>query len=124
MEVIGMALYAIVAGACAAALAAGAMGFTISRPYALAILLTPPVAVILFFFCGWSILYSGPVCGPDPEWDRCPTSFARVLGWSCWVAATLLTAFGAYWTQKILEAAISLRSRSAPIHILHDDPNS
>ena len=123
MELMGMALYAIVAGAVAAALAAGAMGFKISRRYALAILVTPPLAVILFFVCGWSILDSGSVCGPNREWDRCPTSLARGLGWSIWVVATLLTAFGAYKAQQVLRAAISLWFDSAPIRIFDDDGN-
>jgi len=90
----------------------------------LAILITPPATVVLFFLCGWSILDSGSVCGPDPEWDRCPTSLARVLGWSIWAAATLLTVIGAYWAQKVLEAAISLWSDSAPIRIFHGDSKS
>jgi hypothetical protein len=120
MELIGMALYAIVAGAFATGPAILAMGFRSSRRYAVAILVTPPVAVILFFFCGWSILDSGTVCGPNPEWDRCPTPLARALGWTIWLAFTLLTAYGAYWAQKVLKAALSLWFDSELMSIFHN----
>ena len=122
VELIGMALFTIVAGAFAIGLAILAMRFRRSRPYALAILVTPPIAVILLFLCGWSILDSGTVCGPDPEWDRCPTTLARILGWSIWVASTMVTAYGAFWAQKVLKAAISLWFDSPLMSIFHPRP--
>lgn len=120
MELIGMTLFAMTAGGLAAAAAAAAMVFRSSRRFALAILATPPVAVILLFLCGWSILDSGPVCGPDPEWDRCPSWQARTLGWSLCAVAILLTAWGASLAQKVLEAAISLWFHRTPTRIFQE----
>jgi hypothetical protein len=120
VELMGMALCVIAAGACSSGLAILALGFRRSRRFVLAILLTPPIAVILLYLCSWSVLDSGAVCGPNPEWDRCPSDTARIAGWSIWAGATVVTACGAYWAQKVLKGAIALWFDSAPMSIFRN----
>ena len=124
MELIGMAIYVVVACAIAAGPAILATAFKSSRRFALAIFLTPPISIILLYVCGWSILGSGYVCGPNPEWDRCTTPLARTFGLIVWITSSLLIAFGAFQLQKVLAAAIHLLTDTALISILADDPQS
>jgi hypothetical protein len=90
------------------------------RRFALAICTTPPAAVAFLFFVGWAINDSGPVCGPDPEWDRCPSFAIRIAGWLAWTLGIFAVAVGAYWGQKVIEAAITLWFDTKAIKLFKD----
>ena len=90
------------------------------RRFALAILATPSAAVALLFLAGWAINDSGPVCGPDPEWDRCPSFAIQIIGWFAWTITVSAVAICAYWGQKVIQAAAYLWSDSKQIKLFKD----
>jgi hypothetical protein len=108
MELIGQALATFEALAIAAGVAIVALIFRPFRRLAPAVFLTPPSSVFLFFVCRWATIDRGAVCGPDPEWDRCPTIFANIAGWIAWGIGTVAIAFGFYWLQQLIRAGFGL----------------
>jgi hypothetical protein len=51
----------------------------------------------------WWLLDRSPVCGPDLEWDRCPSHLARVVQLSAWLAMTGILVIATRYAQKIVE---------------------
>lgn len=123
MEFIGQALFSLLALGLSAFLSILALMVRPLRPVALAILLTPPSFVFLFFFMAWTLNDLGPVCGPDPEWDHCPSFATRLLAWAILLLATSITAISAYWAQRVLAAAAHLWADTRPISIFKSRPS-
>ena len=117
MELFGQAIYTGAAIVAAVGLAIISRLIRPLRRFSLAILITPPIAVLFFFICGWTIVDSGTVCGPDPEWDRCPTMVARVLGWSVWLVIVLFVAGGSFWIQRRVESLRGIFAERHPIRL-------
>jgi len=91
--------------------------FSRLRRFSLAIFSTPPAAAVLFFLTRWTVIDSSPVCGPDIEWDRCPSTQADTLGWLAWGLGIITVGVGAYWLQRVIQAAIALWFDSKPLSI-------
>ncbi len=111
MELIGLVLMTGVALVCSTVIAVVAWFFRSTRPFSLCLWVVPPIAVISLILIRWAVVDSGPVCGPDPEWDRCPSSIANFVGWAVWLFVVLFTAGSAYLLQRILTASVNDRLR-------------
>jgi hypothetical protein len=122
MELIGQAIFTIIAITISVGLAFVSRFFRPLRKFSLAFLTTPPVAVFSFFICGWGINDSGTVCGPNPEWDRCPSVGARVLGWSAWLGIVLAVAAGSFWIQRRAESVRGLFEERHPFRLFGKRP--
>ena len=120
MEFFGLAIFTFISLTISLGLALLSLLRPSLRRFALAILATPPAAVTLLFLMGWAINDSGPVCGPDPEWDRCPSFAIRIVGWFAWTVGVLAVAVGAYWGQKVIQAAAYLWSDTKQIKLFKD----
>jgi len=120
MEFFGLAIFTLAALLVSLGLGFWALFRPRLRSFALAICATPPLAVAFLFFMGWAVNDSGPVCGPDPEWDRCPTFAVRIAGWVAWTIAVSAVAIGAFWGQKVIQAAANLWADTKPIKLFKD----
>jgi len=115
MELIGQAFFTLAALAFSISAAFLCLLIRPFRKFTLAVLVTPPIAVFCFFLMGWIVLDSGPICGPDPEWDRCPTTTIRIIEWICWLGLTTGSAIAAYLAQRVFRTgAASFLFRSSP----------
>ena len=101
MELIGQAFFTLVALACSISAAFFCFLMRPFRKFTLSLLVTPPIAVFCLFLMGWIVLDSGPICGPDPEWDRCPGTTIRIVGWICWLGISTGSATAAYFAQRV-----------------------
>jgi hypothetical protein len=91
------------------------------RRFTLAILITPPAAVSLYFICGL-IPDTEAVCGPDLIWGNCTSTRAEVSGWAIWLACSLLAVAAGYWGQRVLQNALRHGFDSAPMSIYRHRP--
>jgi hypothetical protein len=103
MELIGQAFFTLDALACSICAAFLCVLIRPLRKFTLAVLITPPVAVFSLFLMWWIVLDSGQVCGPDPEWDRCPATTIRIIGWICWFVLVSGSALAAYFAQRVFQ---------------------
>src|SRR5271170_4977495 len=115
-----MEMYSLIfltAGAAVASILLAAIAVAIRplRRFTLAALALPAISLPLALIIRWSVLDSGAVCGPNPEWDRCPTATASLFGWVVWIAGTIAIGIGAYWAQRGIQAAIHLWFDSEPM---------
>lgn len=117
MEDFGLIMYTLGSLGVSSVLALAALLFRRLRRFSLAIFSTPPAAAILFFLTRWTVIDNSPICGPDPEWNRCPSTQANMLGWSAWVLGIIAIAVAAYWAQRAIQAAIALWFYTKPISI-------
>ena len=120
MELIGQALFTLTAIAVSVVLALVSRFLRPLKKFSLAFLTTPPAAVFFFFIFGWAISDSGVVCGPDPEWDRCPSVRARLLGWSVWLVIVLAVAGGSFWIQRRAESLRGLFADRRPVRLFEN----
>ena len=115
MELLAQAYFTIVTLACSICAAFLCLIIRPLRRYCLAVLLTPPLAVFSMFMIGWTVLDSGPICGPNPELDRCPSVMARIIGWTVWLALVIGFAVASYLAQRVfLTGASSFLFRGSP----------
>lgn len=119
VEIYGLVIFTSVAAMVSLAVAYVAMFSRTMRRFALSILITPPTAVVTLILCRWAVLDSGPVCGPDPEWNRCPSTMASVTGWVVWIVGSIAIAAGAFLLQRVLEAAMNLLFDSEPMTLFN-----
>ena len=119
VEIYGLVIFTSVAAMVSLAVACLVMFFRNMRRFALAALITPPAAVFALILCRWAVLDSGPVCGPDPEWNRCPSTTASVTGWVVWIVGSIAIAAGAFLLQRVLEAAMNLLFDSEPMTLFN-----
>jgi hypothetical protein len=90
------------------------------RRFSLAIFLSLPACVVSMFLVGWTVNDKASVCGPNPEWDRCPSTTARVTGWAAWLAITIGAALVGYWGQRAFAVGRSLLFQSEPTTIFRE----
>jgi hypothetical protein len=72
------------------------------RSLSLTLWVTPPFAIASLILMRWFVLDSSPVCGPDPEWNRCPSILANSIGLACWLLGVVLIASTAFVVQKVI----------------------
>lgn len=121
MEILGQALTAL------ATLIASSLAALISvaipplRRFTLAILITPPAAVSLYYICGL-IPNTSFACGPDLMWGNCSSTRAELTGWAIWLACSLCAMAVGYWGQRILQSLLRHWFDSAPMGIYRNRP--
>jgi len=109
MEVYGLIFAFLYVLAISSALAVVALAFRRSRRIVLAVGITPPAAVFLFFSTRWLALDYTPGCEAKvPDFQRCPSISASVVGWILWAVGVVVIAFAAFWAQRVVQAAIGL----------------
>jgi hypothetical protein len=99
LELIGFALLTSVTIALSTALAFILGLIPAFRRYVLTTLITPPVGIVSLILIRWTILDKAPVCGPDPEWDHCPSGTANIVGWAIWIVLVCVIATSSFWIQ-------------------------
>ena len=122
MEIIGLIWMTGVALALSTVLTVIAWFFRRTRPFSFALWVTPPFAIASLIMIRWSVLDASRVCGPDPEWDRCPTALASSAGWASWFFIVILIAALAFvtqiavtnWLNRHIENKISPSSPAKP----------
>ena len=91
------------------------------RPFALAILITPPAAVSLYYICGL-IPNTTMACGPDLMWGNCSSARAEITGWAIWLICSLCAIAVGYWGQRLLQSALRTGFNSSPMSIFRNRP--
>jgi len=91
------------------------------RPFSLAILVTPPAAVSLYYICGL-IPNSSLACGPDMMWGNCSSSRAEMTGWAIWLVCSLCAIAVGFWGQRILRRTLRICFNSSPMSIYRNRP--
>jgi hypothetical protein len=114
LEDFGLILFTLGSLGVSSVLALVALLFRRLRRFSLAIFSTPPAAAILFFLSRWTVIDNSHVCGPNIEWDRCPSIQANMLGWLVWVLGIITVAVAANWAQRVIQAAITLLFDTKP----------
>jgi hypothetical protein len=92
------------------------------RRFSLAILVTPPAAVLLYFFCGWTLPSTSAVCGPDAVWGNCANTSAELLGWAIWFACSACAMVVGYLAQQFLQKVLRFCFESTPMSIFRNRP--
>jgi len=78
-----------------------------TRPFSLSVWTTPPIAVSSLILIRWLILDRSPVCGPDPEWDRCPSARDNAFTWAAWLLLVVLVATVVFVVQKLVTSYVN-----------------
>ena len=91
------------------------------RPFSLAILITPPAAVSLYYICGL-IPNTTMACGPDLMWGNCSSTRAEITGWAIWLVCSLCAVAVGFWGQRLLQRALRVGFNSAPMGIFRNRP--
>lgn len=91
------------------------------RRFSLAILITPPAAVSLYYICGL-IPNTSMACGPDLMFGNCSSTRAEITGWAIWLVCSLCAIAIGYWGQRILHSKLRNLFNSAPMSIFRNRP--
>jgi hypothetical protein len=91
------------------------------RRFSLAILITPPAAVSLYYICGL-IPNTSMACGPDLMLGNCSSIRAEITGWVIWLICSLCAIAMGYWGQRILHGKLRNLFNSAPMSIFRNRP--
>ena len=91
------------------------------RRFTLAILITPPAAVSLYYICGL-IPNTQAACGPDFTWGNCSSSTAELTGWAIWLFCSLCAIAIGFWGQRFLQSVLKHGFNSAPMSIFRNRP--
>ena len=124
MELIAQAYFTMTALACSICAALLCVIFRPVRRFCLAVLVTPPFAVFSLLFMRWGVNDSAPVCGPNLEWDRCPSITARIIGWTVWLTLVIGLAVTSYFMQRVVRTgASSFLFRNSPTTLFGNTDN-
>lgn len=121
MEILAEALIALATLIASSLAALISLAIPPLRRFTLAILITPPAAISLYFICGL-IPNTQAVCGPDLIWGNCTSTRAELSGWAIWVACSLCAMAIGYWGQRVLHHALRQWFNSAPMSIYRHRP--
>jgi hypothetical protein len=91
------------------------------RHFALAILITPPAAVSLYYICGL-IPNTTMACGPDMMWGNCSSARAEITGWAIWLFSSLCAIAVGFWGQRLLKRTLRICFNSSPMSIYRSRP--
>lgn len=121
MDILAEALIAFASLIASSLAALIALAIPRLRPFALAILITPPAAVSLYYICGL-IPNTSFACGPDLMWGNCSSTRAEITGWAIWLVCSLCAIAVGFWGQRILQRALHVGFNSAPMSIFRNRP--
>ena len=121
MDILAEALIAFSSLVASSLAALISLGIPRLRPLALAILITPPAAVSLYYICGL-IPNTSFACGPDMMWGNCSSTRAEITGWAIWLVCSLGAIAVGFWGQRILKRALRIGFNSAPMSIFRNRP--
>lgn len=121
MEILAEALIALATLIASSLAALISLAIRPLRRFALAILITPPAAISLYFICGL-IPNTQVVCGPDLIWGSCTSTRAELSGWAIWLTCSLCAMLLGYWGQRVLHNALRHWFDSAPMSIYRNRP--
>lgn len=121
MEILAEALVALATLMASSFAALISLAIPALRRFTLAILITPPSAISLYFICGL-IPNTQAVCGPDLIWSNCASTRAELGGWAIWLTCSLSAMAIGYWGQGLLHAALRQWFNSAPMSIYRNRP--
>jgi hypothetical protein len=91
------------------------------RPFSLAILITPPAAVSLYYICGL-IPSTSLACGPDLMFGNCSSARAEVTGWAIWLVCSLSAIAVGFWGQRLLQRTVRVCFNSSRMSIFRNRP--
>jgi hypothetical protein len=83
MEIVGLILGCLKFGVAGIILSAILIPMPKFRRFALSAAILPASSYFLLIILSWLVLDRSPICGPDPEWDRCPSHVAQVVRLAC-----------------------------------------
>jgi len=121
MEILAEALIAFATLIASSLAALISLAISPLRRFSLAILITPPSAVSLYYICGL-IPNTSFACGPELMWGNCSSTRAEITGWAIWLACSLCAMLLGYWGQRILHNALRHWFDSAPMSIYRHRP--
>jgi hypothetical protein len=121
MEILAEALIAFATLIASSLAALVALAIPPLRRFSLAILITPPAAVSLYYICGL-IPSTNTACGPDLIWGNCSSITAEFAGWAIWLACSLCAIAVGYWGQRILHHTLRNWFNSSPMSIYRHRP--
>jgi hypothetical protein len=121
MDILAEALIAFATLIASSLAALMALALPRLRPFALAILITPPAAVSLYYICGL-IPNTGLACGPDLMWGNCSSTRAEITGWAIWLACSLCAIAVGFWGQRLLQRTLRSCFNSGPMSIYRNRP--
>ncbi|HZD51062.1 MAG TPA: hypothetical protein VE178_20145 [Silvibacterium sp.] len=101
MELIGLALGCVLLAGAGVVLGLVFALVRSLRRFILPAVVVPPTSFLLLMLSSWWLLDRSPICGPDPEWDRCPSHSARIAQLCFWLLATAVLAIVALILQKL-----------------------
>jgi hypothetical protein len=122
MDHLGQALIALAALILGTVAALLSLAIPSLRRFTLAILITPPAAVSLYYICGALIPNNRMVCGPDAIWGNCASTGAEITGWVIWLACSLCAMAVGYWGQRLLHGALRAWFASSPMSLYRNRP--
>jgi len=120
MDILAQALIATAALIASSLAALISLAVPSLRRFTLAIFITPPAAVSLYYICGL-IPNSEAACGPD-LWGHCANTRAELTGWAIWLICSLCAMAVGYWGQRILHAGLRHWFNSGPMSIFRNRP--
>jgi len=121
MDILAEALIAFAALMASSLAALISLAIPPLRRFTLAILITPPAAVSLYYICGL-IPNTSFACGPDLMWGNCSSARAEITGWAIWFLCSLCAIAVGYWGQRLLHTALRQGFNSAPMSIFRNRP--
>ena len=102
MEIIGLILGFLLFGCVGVALCVVFAFIPNLRRFVLPAAIVPASSYFLLITLGWLVLDHSPVCGPDPEWDRCPSHIVHIAMMFVWLLGTACAFMAAVFLQKVL----------------------
>jgi hypothetical protein len=121
MDILAEALIAFATLIASSLAALICLAFQPLRRFTLAVLITPPAAVSLYYICGL-IPNTNFACGPDLMWGNCSSARAEITGWAIWLVCSLGAIAVGYWGQRGLHTILRHGFNSAPMSIFRSRP--
>lgn len=121
MDILAEALIAFATLIASSLAALISLGIPPLRRFTLAIFITPPAAVSLYYICGL-IPNTHAACGPDLMWGNCSSNTAELAGWGIWLACSLCAMAIGLWGQRVLQRALRAWFNSDAMSIYRTRP--
>ena len=121
MDILAEALIAFATLIASSLAALISLGIPRLRHFSLAILITPPAAVSLYYICGL-IPNTSLACGPDMMWGNCSSIRAEITGWAIWLVCSLSAIAVGFWGQRILQRTLRICFNSSPMSLYRNRP--
>jgi len=122
MELVGLAIMLLFLYGLGICLAFGCWFVPKLQRFALPIAIVPAPSILLLTLSSWYVLDRAPICGPDPEWDRCVSAPNRIISLAVWLAGTSLMASAAFLIQKSVNSKQDFFRRRQDLSIVDQGP--